>query len=51
VSNEEPLINYNKNIMMTNEHYVVALNKNWQQRRQQLESKMLKRRSYWYPNV
>jgi len=25
VSNEEPLINYKKNIMMINEHYVVAL--------------------------
>jgi hypothetical protein len=25
VSNEKPLINYNKNIMMTSEHYVVAL--------------------------
>lgn len=25
VSKEEPLINYNKNIVMTNEHYMVAL--------------------------
>jgi hypothetical protein len=28
VSNEEPFNNYNKNIMMTNEHYVVALEQN-----------------------
>jgi hypothetical protein len=46
VSIKEPLTNYNKNIMMTNEHYVVTLERKMKRKKQQLKSRMFKRNRF-----
>jgi hypothetical protein len=46
VSNEEPLIDYNKNIMMTSEHYLAILEQKLVRKKATTKNKMFEKSSY-----
>jgi hypothetical protein len=51
VSNEEPLIDYNKNIMMTSEHYLAILEQKLVRKEATIKNKMFEKNNYWHPSV
>jgi hypothetical protein len=51
MSYEEPLIGYNKNIMMTNEHYLAIFEQKLVRKEAITKNKMFERNNYWHPSV
>ncbi len=50
-SNEKPLIDYNKNIKMTSEHYLAILEQKLVRKKVAIDNKMFEKNNYWHPSV